>query len=91
MLICIAAFVLPIALTRYVSLGSLVVEVVLFVLWVLWGQGLSPVPSAACYREATAVLALIVILAYWRHRANIGRLIRGNENKLSFKKKTEGS
>lgn len=90
LVICILAFTLPIALTRYVSLGSLVVEAVLFVLWLLWGRQLQPVLSAACYQEATVIMALIVILAYWRHRANIGRLIHGNENKLGAHKKTEG-
>ncbi len=48
-----------------------------------------PAPSEACFREATVVMALIVLLAYWRHRANMGRLLHGNENKLSFHKKAE--
>lgn len=88
-LICLLAFVLPVALTRYVSLGSLVVEAVLLLLWLLWGRGLAPALSAACYREATAVMLCIVALAYWRHRANIGRLLHGKENKLSFHSKKE--
>lgn len=89
LLICLLAFVLPIAVTRYVSLGSLLVETVLLVLWLIWGRSLTPVLSEACYLEATVILVLIVILAFWRHRANISRLIHGNENKLSFHKKTE--
>lgn len=88
-LLCVLAFVLPIAVTRYVSLGSLVVEAVLFALWLLWGRGLTPAPSPACYAEATAVMACIVALAYWRHRANIGRLLHGNENKLGARREKE--
>ena len=30
-------------------------------------------------------------LVVWQHRANIGRLIHGNENKFSFHHKKEGS
>ena len=88
-LICLLAFVLPIVVTRYVSLGSLIVEAVLLGLWLLWGRGLTPPPSAAYYAEGTAVMACVVALAYWRHRANIGRLLHGSENKLSFHSKKE--
>lgn len=89
-LICLLSFVLPILITRYVSLGSLVVEAVLLILWIILGKGLTPTPSDACYLEGTVVMILIVVMAYWRHRTNIGRLIHGNENKLSFHKKAEG-
>ncbi len=87
--ICLLSFLLPIVFTRYVSLGSLVVEAVLLLLWLFWGQSLTPVPSNACYWEGTMVLVGIVALAYWRHRANISRLIHGTENKLSFHGKKE--
>ncbi|MCI8401274.1 MAG: glycerol-3-phosphate 1-O-acyltransferase PlsY [Lachnospiraceae bacterium] len=90
LVICILAFVMPIVLTRYVSLGSLVVEGVLLILWLMWGRELSPPLSEACYREATVIMALIAALAYWRHRANIGRLLQGKENRLSFHRKKEG-
>lgn len=88
-LLCVLAFVVPVAITRYVSLGSLILETVLLILWLVWGRGLTPVLSEACYMEATVIMVLIAALAFWRHRANIGRLIHGNENKLSFKKKPE--
>ncbi|HBG12651.1 MAG TPA: acyl-phosphate glycerol 3-phosphate acyltransferase, partial [Clostridium sp.] len=35
--------------------------------------------------EFYIVTALISGQAFWRHRANIGRLVRGRENKISFK------
>ncbi len=85
--ICLAAFLLIVALTRYVSLGSLVVEAIFF-LWSAWmaaagGYGL----TAASGREFTAVAFLIAAMAYWRHRANIRRLLHGTENKIGAAKK----
>ena len=37
--------------------------------------------------EMYVVALLFVISAFVRHRANIGRLLNGTENKISFKKK----
>lgn len=34
----------------------------------------------------TVITAVMVAFIFWRHRANIKRLIAGNENKFSFKK-----
>lgn len=56
--------------TRYVSLGSLVGMATLVV--VTWVQG-----AAAAVQVAAVVVTAIV---YWRHRANIGRLLRGEEH-----------
>ena len=90
LVICILAFTLPIALTRYVSLGSLTVETVLLILWLMWGRQLVPALSDACFTESTVIMVLIVLQAFWRHRSNIVRLIHGNENKLGAGKKKEG-
>ena len=37
--------------------------------------------------EFYGVAAAIALLAIWRHRANIGRLLHGTESKLGEKKK----
>jgi glycerol-3-phosphate acyltransferase PlsY len=75
-------FALVVAVTRYVSLGSLlgaVLQAVLF--WVL--------PPAATfaenlpYRLFSLVVALFVIV---RHRENIKRLLKGTENRFGTKK-----
>ena len=88
-LICALGFVLPIAITRYVSLGSLIAEALVLTTWILWGHPLMPALAEGYFMEATMIVCLIVALAYWRHRANIGRLIKGCENKISFHKKKE--
>ncbi len=62
--LCVAA----IALSGYVSLGSLTLVTALPVLIFVWGE--------AIYLP----LALVVMaLVYWRHRENIARLTRGEE------------
>ena len=68
-------FLLLTALTRYVSLGS------------LWAAGSFPFASWYCYtRFPLAVILAFIIgaLVVWQHRANVGRLLHGNENKFSF-------
>ena len=88
-LICALGFVLPIAITRYVSLGSLIAEALVLITWILFGRQLMPALAEGYFMEATVIVFLIAALAYWRHRANIGRLIKGCENKISFRKKKE--
>jgi len=71
-LVGVAVLLLSAAVTRMMSLASLCGTVAL-VLATVW---LSNVP----YVTAAATLATAVI--FWRHRANIGRIARGEENKL---------
>lgn len=85
--VCLLAFVLIVAVTRYVSLGSLVVSSI-FLIWNIWfgyagAYGLAP----AAKLEFGAVSAVIAAMAFWRHRANIVRLVQGKENKVGAKKK----
>ena len=73
----VAIALLVMALTRYVSLGSMLAAVSLIVLgcifrWGDWG-----------YILFTVLLAGLVI---FMHRANIGRLIHGTESRLGQKK-----
>ncbi len=76
-------FIIIVAITRYVSLGSIIAALsvpgftALFLF--LFGK---PVISVSFF---VSVFLAILIIA--RHHSNIGRLIHGNENKLSFKKK----
>lgn len=82
-LLCIIAFLVIVIVTRYVSLGSLIVATILFV-WLavfagMGAYGLAP----GLLPEFYIVVAVISGLAFWRHRANIGRLVRGTENKIS--------
>lgn len=85
--VCLLAFILIVVLTRYVSLGSLVVSVMFLVGLIIKGQmGLFGM-SRAYLLEMYGIGVLFVISAFVRHRANIGRLLNGTENKISFGKK----
>ena len=85
--VCLLAFILIVGLTRYVSLGSLVVSVLFLIGLVIKGQmGLFYV-SHAYLMEMYVIGVLFVISAFVRHKDNIGRLLNGTENKISFDKK----
>lgn len=89
LLIGLAAFGIPVLLTRYVSLGSLILEIALWLYWyaAAGNGGVMPVPSQAAWAEGCVVMAVIGGMAFIRHRANISRLFHGTENKISFHKK----
>lgn len=85
---CFAVFILTVAITRYVSLGSLLVVVTFFAEW-LWFTGNGRIPVAAPYRAESIVLVfLFAAMAFWRHKANIKRLLTGTENKIGSKKES---
>lgn len=75
---CYVVAIALIAVTKYVSLGSITLAA-LFALMVIilnWGDLL--------------IIGWVLVIAgllIWRHHANIGRLIHGTENKLGAKKK----
>lgn len=74
-LICLGIFVLLVAATRYISLGSIV------------GSGLAPFVFLVFNRGAWwsfGLLALTASLLIWSHRSNIRRLMNGTESKFSF-------
>ena len=77
-IVCYIVAIALIAITKYVSLGSITLSVLFAVLVIAtnWGNCL-----------AAAWVLVIAGLLIWRHHANIGRLLRGQENKISFKKK----
>ncbi len=86
--LCIAVFAGTVAGTKYVSAGSLVVVVLYFISVVVLGQtGYYNVSGGPLY-EIYAVAFLLVISAFFKHRANIKRLMNGTENKLSVGKKS---
>jgi glycerol-3-phosphate acyltransferase PlsY len=72
-LVALAVFVAVVLATRYVSLASLSAAVVL------------PLALLARERALTPVLAVSLVVAafvFWTHRANIGRLRRGEEHRF---------
>ena len=83
-LICLVFALVLIALTRMVSVGSLAAAVLFPVLTLFLAQDNFIAPGN--YIIYSIIIALIVI---FNHRTNIKRLLEGNENKISFKKKEE--
>ena len=80
-IVALVLFVAVFLTTHYVSLGSLVVYGVLLIGTIVLGQiGLFAMPTDYLY-EMYIVVALLTILAVWKHRENIGRLLSGTERK----------
>ena len=86
MLICLAVFLASVAATKYVSVGSLVVVVTYFICVVVYGQMGGFHVDGSHLVEMYVLAALVVVSAFYKHRANIGRLMNGTENKLSVGK-----
>lgn len=85
--VCLVVFVVIVAVTRYVSLGSLVVTVLFLAGLVICGQ-MGEFGMAQNYLfEMYGVGLLFTLSAFFQHRANIKRLREGTENKIGLKKK----
>lgn len=88
-LIAIAAFIIVVALTRYISVGSLLLVVMFVIEMVVYGQMGGFQVSQAYLYEMYAIAIFLMVLAFYRHRENIERLRNGTENKFGSKKKEE--
>lgn len=86
-LICLVVFVGIVAGTRYVSLGSLAVVIIYLTEVVVYGQMGGFGVSGSHLWEMYGIAALLVVSAFFKHRANIKRLMNGTENKLSLGRK----
>lgn len=76
--------------THYVSLGSLLVYAGFMIEMVVCGQlGVFHGMSQVNLYELYAVAAFLTVMAYWKHRENIGRLLKGNERKTYLFKKNK--
>ena len=70
------------SLTHFVSLGSLLVYAGLMIQLVLSGQfGLFEDMTQIQLNEMYIVGAFLTVMAYWKHRENIKKLLKGNERK----------
>ena len=98
-LICAAVFIGTVAITRYVSLGSLLVAAIFLAMTAYFTftggygtavlhdvSGMTSLNTQYLQWECVAVAFVIAAMAFWRHRANIKRLFHGTENKLGAKK-----
>ena len=75
-LICVGVFVLIVAVTRYVSLGTISAAVLFLAI------SFVPAFGHTFYFQIFACLMALIIVV--KHRANIERLLSGTENKLAF-------
>ena len=85
-LIIAIVFIAIVLITQYVSLGSLVIIVMFVSQIVIYGQmGGFHLTNMELY-EFYAIAVVLAALAFWRHRANIKRLLSGTENKTDVRK-----
>lgn len=75
-LLCLGFFVIIIALTRYVSLGTICATTLIAV------TSFVPVFGHTLYFNI--FVCLMALMVIFRHRENIQRLLSGTENKLTF-------
>jgi len=83
--VCFVIFVMIVALTRYVSLASIMVCIAFFVQMLVFGQNGWLFVTDAYRIEIYVLAAFIMCSGIIRHKENIGRLLNGNENKFKFK------
>lgn len=83
--VCFVVFVLCIMLSKYVSLGSIMMCITLVVQILVFNfYGILGVPEASVY-EFDALILFLGVLAIFQHRSNLVRLFKGTENKLGQK------
>ena len=86
----ILAFFVPFLSTHFVSLGSLCLYAGFFIQTIISGQlGVFGSATQATLNEIYVVAGIMTALAFFQHRANIGRLIHGNERKTYLTKKNK--
>lgn len=80
--VCLLSFAIPVCITKYVSLGSLVVVTTYLACVVGYGQMGGFGVEQAVLNEMYAIAVFLMLLAFIRHKANIKRLMNGTENKI---------
>lgn len=81
-------FFVPFFVTHYVSLGSLLVYAALMIQLIIFGQnGFFAEMTQGQLIEMYILFGCLIVMAYWKHRENIKRLIRGTERKTYLSKK----
>ncbi|EOS22176.1 acyl-phosphate glycerol 3-phosphate acyltransferase [Lachnospiraceae bacterium 3-1] len=85
-ILCLLVFVVSVAATKYVSLGSILVSICFYIQLIIFGQLGHLWVDQELLPEIYGVGAVFTILAIWKHRANVKRLLSGTENKFSISK-----
>lgn len=91
-LTCLVVFTVAVAITRYVSLGSILMVTTFATMYTIFAVSgkysfdLNVAASKECMLESVIVVIVMALMAIYRHKANIKRLINHEENKLGSKK-----
>jgi glycerol-3-phosphate acyltransferase PlsY len=85
MLLGLVVFALVVGVSKYISLGSLAaafsVPLIMIIRENIFGVDISG------YHTILPVTIFLAFLVMYTHKSNIGRLMKGNENKISLSKK----
>ena len=82
--IALVVFVVTVWISKYVSLGSMIAAFVFFLVELIHN-----VRNGFADIEILIFVSIIVIFIFIRHKANIKRIIDGNENRISFKSRRD--
>lgn len=82
-ILCLVVFVVAVAITKYVSLGSILVSICFYAQLIIFGQLGYLWVDPELLPEVYVLGAILTVLAIWKHRANMKRLASGTENKFS--------
>lgn len=89
LVVAVLIFVVLVAITRYVSLGSVMAAISLPVQGIIYYCCGFFQYGGSRNLEAFVLVSIAGCLAVILHHSNIGRLLHGNENKFTFHPKTE--
>ena len=83
--VCLAIFILIVAITRYVSLASIVVRIIFIGMSHMLVKTNYGFTDGSSPMEFRLLIVIIGFLSIFMHRANIKRLLNGTENKIGKK------
>jgi glycerol-3-phosphate acyltransferase PlsY len=90
-IIALVIWALIVLISKYVSLGSIVAAIAVFVTHFIktseWFASLEN-PFTAQEWSLTILTLIITVAVIYTHRQNISRILKGQENKISLKKST---
>ena len=84
MLVAIGIFIIVVSISRYISLGSMLAAISIPLVMVI-RENIFGVDIQS-YHTILPFSIAVAFLVIYTHRANLGRIINGNENKISFSK-----
>jgi len=86
---CLAVWIIMVVLTRMVSVGSVCASVSVPVAVCIFGLNLWQRQSRETVIFGTVLIGITALLVIIKHGDNIKRVLKGQESKLSFKKKSD--